>query len=125
MKRTMDFTAKGVIPFTDEQLAAMGSSYMLGATIEELAKRYGISSTSVNCRLSTMGVQIRKSGPTRQISRETVAKVWEMREARKKWSDIAEAVGFSVRHLQELYRRTRSDGEKSLSLHQLPSAQEA
>ena len=124
MKRTIDFGAQGVIQFTKEQLTKMCLMYLGGATIEQIASRYGISDSSVNTRLVTMGVQLRKRGPSTKVTQETMIKVWEMREAKVPWLTIARETGFNERYLQQVYKRTKSDGKNSLSLYSLPSAQE-
>lgn len=53
---------KGKIPFTDEQLAAMKVSYIVGASLEALGFEFGVDKMVVSRRLKWMGVQLRPRG---------------------------------------------------------------
>lgn len=53
---------KNEIPFSDEQLAYMASSYKEGSSLEALAVEFGVSKTVVSRRLEKLGVSRRPVG---------------------------------------------------------------
>lgn len=87
---------KGVIPFTDEQIANMCSSYEAGASIEALSEEYGISSTAIQYRLRRNGVKIRSRGAPRLKRNELLlAQISEMRNAGMTIAQICGRLGMS------------------------------
>lgn len=56
---------KGQIPFTDEQLASMKVSYLVGASLDAVALEFGVDRMAVSRRLKSMGVKMRRPGSPR------------------------------------------------------------
>lgn len=85
-----------IIPFTDEQIASMCSSYNAGASIEALSEEYGISLTAIKFRLRKNGVQIRSRGAPRLKRNEPLlAQIGELRASGMTIAMVCGALGMS------------------------------
>lgn len=99
---------KGVIPFTDEQIANMCSDYEAGASIESLSEEYGISRTAIQYRLRRNGVKIRSRGAPRLKRNDLlIAQIGEMRSAGMTIAQICGRLGMSP---QTYYSRISTQG---------------
>ena len=98
------------IPFTDDQLKALGDLYLAGQSTHRLGKRYGISATTVMRRLAAMGIQLRPLRANRTATDEVVAKAEKMRADGNQWRAIEKATG--VKRLTIMGAIRRRDGGK-------------
>lgn len=98
------------IEFTPEQLQALGEMYKAGQSTHRLARRYGISPTTVMRRLSAMGITLRPLRANRTATDEVVSKAEEMRAEGKQWRAIERATG--VKKLTIMGAIRRRDREK-------------
>lgn len=95
------------IPFTDEQLKALGDMYLAGQSTHRLAKRYGISPTTVMRRLLARGITLRPLRENRVATDEVLATAQRMREEGKAWRHIEKATGVLPRSIMGAMRRKR------------------
>lgn len=91
------------IPFTPEQLQAMGDMYREGWSTYRLAKRYGISPTTVTKRLVAMGVEIRSIG-NRKVTAEVAGTARRMRRDGRPWRDVEKVTGVHQRSIMRVLR---------------------
>lgn len=98
------------IEFTPEQLQALGEMYKAGQSTHRLARRYGISPTTVMRRLAAMGITLRPQRANRTATAEVVAKAEQMRADGQKWRAIEKATG--VKKLTIMGAIRRRDGGK-------------
>ena len=93
------------IEFTPEQLQALGEMYQAGWSTHKLAKRYGISPTTVTRRLVAMDIPLRPLRANRTATDEVVAKAEQMRAAGQKWRDVEKATGVKKLTIMGAIRR--------------------
>jgi hypothetical protein len=89
---------RGKIEFTDEQLAGMKVSYLVGASLEALSFEYGVSKMVIWRRLKGMGVKLRPVGcPTGNRKPEIRRQAKDMLAAGHRKQDIAKALHVGLR----------------------------
>lgn len=94
------------IAFTPEQLQALADLYRAGWSTYRLAKRYGVSPTTVARRLEALGVELRSSG-NRVVTAEVVETAHRMRQEGKAWRCIVKATGVRERSIMRAIRSKR------------------
>ncbi len=94
------------IEFTPEQLQALADLYREGWSTYRLAKRYGISPTTVARRLLAMGVELRSAG-NRVVTTEVVETAHRMRQEGKAWRSIVKVTGVRERSIMRAIRSQR------------------
>lgn len=91
------------IMFTPEQLQAMGDLYRSGWSTYKLARRYGISPTTVTKRLVAMGVEIRSIG-NRKVTPEVAGTARRMRRDGRPWREVEKVTGIHQRSIMRALR---------------------
>lgn len=94
---------RSVIPFTNEQIANMCSSYEKGASVEALSAEYGISRTAIQFRLRANGVTIRRRGAPIVTRNELL--ISQIKKMRASGMTIAQVCGFFGMSVTTYYRR--------------------
>lgn len=91
------------IMFTPEQLQALADLYRAGWSTYRLAKRYGISPTTVTKRLVAMGVEIRSIG-NRKVTPEVAHTARRMRKDGRPWREVEKVTGVHQRSIMRALR---------------------
>ncbi len=94
------------IEFTPEQLQALADLYREGWSTYRLAKRYGISPTTVARRLEALGVELRSSG-NRVVTADVLEAARRMRQEGKAWRSIVKVTGVRERSIMRAMRSQR------------------
>lgn len=81
------------IPFTPDQLKGMADMYLSGASIREVAEKYGLNRESVRHRISAQGVRMRDFKRQAILSDDDCAKILQMRNNGAKMADLSARFG--------------------------------
>lgn len=102
------------IPFTDAQLYGMAILYATGTSTAVISESYGISRTSVEDRLHSLGVVLKPRGAPMKMSRQTFRTVKALRERGWSWKMIAKRIDHkgSIKSLMQRYQRIYLLGEQ-------------
>lgn len=95
------------IRFTPEQLQALADLYQAGQSTHKLAKRYGISPTTVGRRLVAMGVELRPLRGNRIATDQVLEAARRMRQEGKPWRAVVKATGVRDQSIMAAMRRQR------------------
>lgn len=96
------------IPFTPEQLQALADLYKAGWSTHKLAKRYGISPTTVGRRLAVMGVQLRPLRGSRVATDQVLETARRMRQDGLAWRAVTKATGVRGQSIMAAMRRQQA-----------------
>lgn len=96
------------IPFTPEQLQALADMYRAGQSTRSLSRRYGISPTTVQRRLQSMGVELRGLGKPVVVTDEVLDAANRMRSIGTPWKSVEAATGVKSVAIRSAIRRKRS-----------------
>lgn len=107
MTKPINLDHGNTIQFTTEQLRVMRDLYLLGSSIRQLSRKFGISDGAVKGRLKTLNVEINPRGRRFLPIAIGIEKVIEMRQRSISWRYISEAAGIEIRTLQDAVKRYR------------------
>lgn len=99
------------IEFTPEQLQALADLYRAGQSTHKLAKRYGISPTTVGRRLVAMGVELRPLRGNRIATDQVLDTARRMRQDGLAWRAVVKATGVRDQSIMAAMRRARATGD--------------
>lgn len=103
----MSSTDHRYIEFTKEQLDALGKMYLAGQSTHKLAKRYGISATTVGRRLEAMGISLRPLRENRTVTAEVMAQATKMLDRGETWRSIEKQTGVRPQSIMRVMRVER------------------
>lgn len=96
------------IKFTPDQLQALADLYRAGQSTHNLAKRYGISPTTVGRRLVAMGVELRPLRGNRIATDQVLDAARRMRQDGLAWRAVVKATGVRDQSIMAAMRRQRA-----------------
>lgn len=95
------------IEFTQEQLQTLKAMYLAGMSTRKLSKIYGISPTTVQRRLKSMGVELRDISRNYLVTDSVLETANRMRNAGARWKNVEAATGVSPQTIMGAMRRNR------------------